>query len=171
MRKLLLIALLYTGFAQAQYEHISVGYGKMDFPSIELSGNSGAVHAADPSKGHMAYLAIGAEDYGGMLLMGADSRITYGGGRYSSGMIGLAGFRDIEIYPWLKVGLFAGVLGFQTKQGGGNAGNRRDHNGTALPSIKTTNVQPYGGVRVSVSFVEIQYAPAGNSLTIGFVLR
>ena len=162
MRKLLLLAMLYTGVAQAQIEHISIGFGEMDFPSIQL---------ADSSKGQVAYLAVGDEVSGGMLFLGGDSRITYGGEQYGSGMIGLAGFRDLEIYPWLKVGVFAGIVGFQTYKRDNDAINRRVFSGTPLPRLKNTNIQPYGGVRLSVSFVEFQWAPASNMMTIGFVLR
>ena len=168
MRKLLLLALLYTGFAQAQIEQVSIGYGKMNFPSIEING----ISEADPSKGGTAYLSIGTEKYGGMLFIGGDSRISYGGEDYGSGMVGLAGFREFKINEWLDAGPFIGVVGFQTyKKADLTNGQFRDPNPFPQPELKKTNIQPYGGVRLVVQgWIEIQYAPVSKMLTFGVKL-
>ena len=159
MRKLLLLAMLYTGVAQAQLDHVSLGYGTMNFPMIgERSETPGGV----------AYLSIGKENIGGTLFIGGDSRITYGGERWGSGMVGLAGFRELEIKnSGIKIGAVLGIVGFQTyRQARGLAlnDNRR------IPQLKATNIQPYGALRLVIGFVEVQYAPVSDMLTVGIKL-
>ena len=158
MRKLLLLVMLYTGVAQAQLDHVSLGYGGMTFPS--------------GTQGGTAYLGIGGEEGGAMLFIGGDSRIMFGGEEYGSGMVGLAGFRDLKINEWLEVGAFAGITAFETHQAVNiTPANTAPADPFFRSKLKETNIQPYGGVRLVVQgWIEIQYAPISNMLTFGVKL-
>ena len=172
---LLLLTVLYTVGTSAQISHVSIGYGPMDFPSIELKAPNGDVtQAADATRGGTAYLSIGGENGGGTIFIGGDSKIRYGGEEYGSGMVGLAGFRDFKIFKRqddIKFGIFAGVVGFQTYQKADLTGGKfKDPNPFPQPELKKTNIQPYGGVRLVIKRVEVQYAPVSNMLTVGVKL-
>ena len=172
MRKLLLLGLLMLGItASAQsrninlgLDHVSIGYGPMSFPSVG---------EANPTQGGAAYLAIGGQNGGGMLFIGGDSQISYGGENYGSGMVGLTGFRDFEIKDsGIKIGAFIGVVGFQTYRKADLTGDLpiRDPNPLPQPELESTNIQPYGGLRLVVKRVEVQYAPISNMITFGIKL-
>ena len=169
MRKLFL-AIVVIAFAvnncQAQIEHVSIGYGPLTFPVLPGETN--------PTQGGAAYLSIGGENGGGSLFIGGDSRITYGDEQYGSGMVALAGFRDFQIIrsaEKIKFGIFVGIAGFQTYQKTDlTQGQFQAPDPFPRPELEKTNIQPYGGVRLVVHFVEIQYAPVSNMITFGFKL-
>ena len=145
----------------------------MTFPSVGITVDGDVIQAEDSTRGGAAYLAVGGENGGGMLFIGGDSQISYGGENYGSGMVGLTGFRDFEIKnSGIKIGGFIGVVGFQTYQKADLVGDLpiRDPNPFPQPELKKTNIQPYGGIRLVVKFVEIQYAPISNMITFGFKL-
>ena len=145
-------------------DHVSIGYGPMSFPAIGESA---------PTQGGAAYLGIGGRNGGAMLFIGGDSRISYGGENYGSGMVGLTGFRDFEIKDsGIKIGAFIGVAGFQTYQRVDITGDLPIRPASPLPQseLKTTNVQPYGGLRLVVKRFEVQYAPVSNMITFGIKL-
>ena len=171
MRKLLLLGLLMLGItASAQsrninlgLDHVSIGYGPMSFP---------AIGEANQTQCGAAYLAIGGRNGGGMLFIGGDSQISYGGGNYGSGMVGLTGFRDFEIKEsGIKIGAFIGVVGIQTyRKADFTQGQFIDPNPLPQPELEKTNIQPYGGLRLVVKRFEVQYAPVSNMITFGIKL-
>ena len=156
---------LFTTALSAQIEHVSIGYGAMQFPSVGEQ---------NPTAGGAAYLAIGGREYGGQLWIGGDSQISYGGNQYGSGMVGLTGYRDFHFgkNDDFRLGGFVGILGFQTYEKVDTFEDLPYQNPNPFPmqELKETNIQPFGGIRAGWRFVELQYAPVGNTLTIGIKL-
>ena len=148
-------------------DHVSIGYGPMSFPAIG-DGN--------PTQGGAAYLAIGGRNGGGMLFIGGDSQISYGGGNYGSGMVGLTGFRDLPLSfngkdTGIKIGGFVGIVGFQTyRKADLTQGQFRAPDPFPRPELEKTNIQPYGGLRLVIKRLEVQYAPVSNMVTFGIKL-
>ena len=181
MRKLLLLGLLMLGItASAQsrninlgLDHVSIGYGPMSFPSVGITAPDGTqVQAPDATQGGVAYLAIGGRNGGGMLFIGGDSQVSYGGENYGSGMVGLTGFRDFEIKDsGIKIGGFIGIVGIQTyRKVDLTQGQFRAPDPFPRPELEKTNIQPYGGLRLVVKKFEVQYAPVSNMITFGIKL-
>ena len=171
MRKLLLIALLYTGFAQAQVQ-VSFGALTHEFGVIQRDGIR-----ADVTQGGGGYLSVG-DTYGGTILIAGDSQITYGESRVGKGMVGFRAWSDVVSNRdgfSLRFKIGANIYQVYERRNllaGTDLESQTDNNPvTNQPELKTSFIMPAGGIEVSWKFIEIGYEPFGKTINFGFKLR
>ena len=153
MKKLLLILMLYTGVTQAQHGfEIGLGYGG--------NGEYGK-----------AYLEAGSKKFGGSLVIGGDSKITYGGQDKGKGYFGANVYYNIldSDSDWLlkvRTG-FDSVQPYIAVERAPLPGGAPDPNdGKAQPDGKSNQIL-MGGVSVGYKFFQLN-VNYSNGLELGF---
>ena len=167
MRKLLLIALLYTGFAQAQVQ-VSFGALTHEFGVIQRDGINAPI-----TQGGGGYLSVG-DTYGGTILIAGDSQITYGDSQVGKGMVGFRAWSDVVsnrdgFSLRFKIGANLYQVYERRENTLGEYGLVDPNTGRA--EYKTSFLMPSGGIEVSWKFIEVGYEPLGKTINFGFKLR